>query len=205
MVNGLLPEAGDMIRHNIAAVHARGVRMVVFTCPSCYHVWKHVYPDIAGAEMGDLELLHATEYLARLLDDPPASGATAGDGQRLPLHELDLRVAYHDPCDLGRKSGVYEAPRRVLRSIPGVTLVEMVDNRENALCCGGGGNVETYDPDLVAAISSRRLAQAQQAGAQAIVSACQQCERTLAAAARRDRVRLRVMDIAEIVWKAVEK
>jgi heterodisulfide reductase subunit D len=200
MVNGLLPEAKDTICHNVDAVRARGVRQVVFTCPSCYHVWKHVYPDIAGAEMYDLELLHATEYLAGLLENQDAHG-----GQPLPLHELNMTVAYHDPCDLGRKSGVYEAPRRVLSNIPGLTLVEMVDNRESALCCGGGGNVETYDPDLVAAISSRRLAQAQQAGAQAIVSACQQCERTLASAARRDRVRLRVMDIAEIVWKAVGK
>jgi heterodisulfide reductase subunit D len=207
MVNGLLSEARDTILHNIAAVQGRGVRQVVFTCPSCYHVWKHVYPDVAGedpevtgARMGDLELLHATEYLDRLLENgaPP-------DGTSLPLRELDLTVAYHDPCDLGRKSGVYEAPRRVLARIPGLTLVEMVDNREDALCCGGGGNVETYDPDLVAAISSRRLAQAQRAGAQAVVSACQQCERTLAAAARRDRVRLRVMDIAEIVWRAVGK
>lgn len=199
MVNGLLPEAQDTIRHNVSVVRAMGVRQVVFTCPSCYHIWKHVYPDIVGEEMEGLELLHATEYLAWLIDNPAASG-----GQGLPLRQLDMTVAYHDPCDLGRKSNVYEAPRRVLRSIPGLTLVEMVDNRENALCCGGGGNVETYDSDLVAAISSRRLAQAQQAGAQAVVSACQQCERTLAAAARRDRVRLRVMDITEIVLKALE-
>lgn len=199
MVNGLLSEAEEMIHHNIAVVQAMGARRVVFTCPSCYHVWKHVYPNIAGEEMEGLELLHATEYLAGLIEDPQAWG-----GQPLALRELDMTVTYHDPCDLGRKSGVYEAPRRVLGSIPGLTLVEMVDNRESALCCGGGGNVETYDPDLVAAISSRRLAQAQQTGAQAVVSACQQCERTLAVAARRDRVRLRSMDIAEVVWKALE-
>jgi heterodisulfide reductase subunit D len=205
MVNGLLSEAGDTIRHNVAAVQARGVRQVVFTCPSCYHVWKSVYPDFAGEEMQDLELLHATEYLDGLLDDAPAYGAPTPGGTALTLHELNLTVTYHDPCDLGRKSGIYEAPRRVLERIPGLNLVEMVDNRENALCCGGGGNVETYDPKLVAAISSRRLAQAQRAGAQAVASACQQCERTLAAAARRDRVRLRVMDITEIVWKAVGK
>jgi heterodisulfide reductase subunit D len=211
LVNGLLSEAQEMIRHNVAAVQAMGVRQVVFTCPSCYHLWKHVYPDVvgtdpdvAGAGMEGLEMLHATEYLDRLLDDAAAGGTPTPGRRPLALRELDMTVAYHDPCDLGRKSGVYEAPRRVLRSIPGLTLVEMVDNREEALCCGGGGNVETYDPDLVAAISSRRLAQAQQAGAQAVVSACQQCERTLAAAARRDRVRLRVMDIAEIVWKALE-
>jgi Fe-S oxidoreductase len=143
--------------------------------------------------MNGLETLHAAEYLAGLMDQG-----------RLALRETNLTVAYHDPCDLGRKSGVYEAPRRVLQGIPGLTLVEMVDNREEALCCGGGGNLETHDPDLVTSISSRRLSQAQAAGAQAIVSACQQCERTLAAAARRERVRIRVLDIAEIVWDALE-
>ena len=144
--------------------------------------------------MDGLEALHASECLAELIDQG-----------RLVLRETNLTVTYHDPCDLGRKSGIYEAPRHVLQSIPGLTLVEMSDCRADSLCCGGGGNLETYDPDLVASISSRRLAQAQRAGAQAIVSACQQCERTLTAAARRERVRLKVMDIVEIVWNALDQ
>jgi heterodisulfide reductase subunit D len=193
LVNGMLPEAEETILHNVAQILASGARTVVFACPSCYHIWKHIYPETAGVEMGDLELLHASEYLAALIDQ-----------DRLPLREIDLTVTYHDPCDLGRKSGLYDAPRRVLNSIPGLRLVEMADNRENGLCCGGGGNLETYDSDLVAAISSRRLAQAQAAGAHSIVSACQQCERTLATAARRERVRLRVQDIVEVVWQALE-
>ena len=143
--------------------------------------------------MDGLDTLHASECLAELI----------GQG-RLALRETNLTVTYHDPCDLGRKSGICEAPRRVLQSIPGLTLVEMKDCREDALCCGGGGNLETYDPDLVASISSRRLAQAQRVGAQAIVSACQQCERILTSAARRERVGLKVMDIVEIVWNALD-
>jgi heterodisulfide reductase subunit D len=193
LANGLLSEATETILHNVARVRATGARQVLFACPSCYHMWKHVYPEIAGDAMAGLEMLHASEYLANL-----------SDGGRLALRETNLTVTYHDPCDLGRKSDVYEAPRRVLQGIPGLTLVEMADNREEALCCGGGGNLESYDPDLVASISSRRLAQAQAAGAQAIVSACQQCERTLAAAARRERVRIRVLDIAQVVWNALE-
>jgi heterodisulfide reductase subunit D len=193
LANGLLSEAQETILHNVARVRATGAQQVLFACPSCYHMWKHVYPEIARDTMEDLETLHASEYLANLVDQG-----------RLAFAETNLTVAYHDPCDLGRKSGVYEAPRRVLQGIPGLTLVEMADNREEALCCGGGGNLESYDPGLVASISSRRLAQAQAAGAQAIVSACQQCERTLAAAARRERVRIRVLDIAEIVWNALE-
>ena len=193
LANGLLSEAKETILHNVARVRATGAQQVLFACPSCYHMWKHVYPEIAGDEMDGLETLHAAEYLAGQVDQG-----------RLAFRETNLTVAYHDPCDLGRKSGVYEAPRRVLQGIPGLTLVEMADNREEALCCGGGGNLETHDPDLVASISSRRLAQAQAAGAQVIVSACQQCERTLAAAARRERVRIRVLDIAEIVWSALD-
>jgi Fe-S oxidoreductase len=142
--------------------------------------------------MASLEILHAAEHLAELM----------GEG-RLPLREVRRIVAYHDPCDLGRKCKVYEAPRRVLRGIPGLACVEMSDNRETALCCGGGGNLESYDPGLVAALSARRVAQAQQAGAQVIVSACQQCERTLSNAGRQQRARIRVLDIAEMVWEAV--
>jgi heterodisulfide reductase subunit D len=192
LANGLAEDARETIRHNVARVLARGARKVVFTCPSCYHTWKHTYPQIAGEEMASLEILHATEYLAELIDEG-----------RLLLREVKQTVAYHDPCDLGRKSQIYEAPRRVLRGIPGLTLVEMADNRETALCCGGGGNLESYDPDLVAALSARRLAQAQRVGADAIVSACQQCERTLSNACRRQKVRMRVLDVCEIVWDAV--
>lgn len=193
LINGLLSEAVETILHNIARVRAAGARQVVFTCPSCYHIWKHTYPQVAGEEMTGLQVLHATEFLAQLIEEG-----------RLPLREINQTVTYHDPCDLGRKSKVYEAPRRILRSIPGLTLVEMRDNRENSLCCGGGGNLETYDPDLLAAAAARRMAQVQETGAAVVVSACQQCERTLTNAARQQRARLRVMDIAEIVWRAVE-
>jgi heterodisulfide reductase subunit D len=193
-LNGLLHEAEETILHNVAEVRARGARQVVLACPSCYHLWKHVYPTVAAQDMEGLEVLHATEFLAQLIEQG-----------RLPLTEVNRIVTYHDPCDLGRKSKIYEAPRRILRSIPGLTLTEMRDNRENALCCGGGGNLESYDPGLMAAAGARRLAQAQETGAEAIVSACQQCERALTNAARQQRTRLRVMDITEIVWEAVQR
>ena len=81
----------------------------------------------------------------------------------------------------------------------------MVDNRANSHCCGGGGNLETFDRDLAHAISDRRLGQAQEVEAQIIASACQQCERTLTEAARRNRVRIRVMDVAELALNALEE
>lgn len=194
LANGSWHQAREAVLHNIDRVRAVGASGVVFTCPSCYHVWKQEYPRIAGAELEGVALWHVSEFLADLI----AQG-------RLPLRELNEVVTYHDPCDLGRKSQVWEAPRQVLRSIPGLTLVEMRETRENALCCGGGGNLETYDPELVWAASRRRLAQAVETGAQTIVSACQQCERTLAQAVRRQKARLRVLDLTEFLWKAVEQ
>jgi Fe-S oxidoreductase len=96
-----------------------------------------------------------------------------------------------------------EAPRRILARIPGLKLVEMAENRESSYCCGGGGNLETYAPDIGKAVSRNRVRQAADVGASMIISACQQCERTLANAARAEGIRLRVQDITELVLEAM--
>jgi heterodisulfide reductase subunit D len=195
-INGEVSRAIELIRHNVEAVQAMGVKKVVMTCASCSHFWKHSYPAALGVEkLQDLglEVQHATEFLADLLE--------MGD---LKLRELDETVTYHDPCDLGRKGGVTEAPRRVLARIPGLRLVEMVENRDSSQCCGGGGNLESFAPEVSQAVARNRIRQAAEVGASTLVSACQQCERTLAGAARAEGVRIRVKDVAEIVLEALE-
>ena len=189
---GLPDEAAAVARHNLAAVQALGAQTIVTTCPSCFHMWRDVYPGLLAAPTG-VEVLHASELLARLL----AAG-------RLAPGPVEARVTYHDPCDLGRNSGVYDAPRAVLRALPGLELVEMADNRENALCCGGGGNLEAVNPALVAEIAARRIAQAVETGATLLVTPCQQCKRTLTTAARKARARLKVLDLNEIVRAALD-
>ena len=193
LIAGMGEEARALARHNVAAVRALGARTLVAACPSCYHTWRHDYPRLVGEPLG-LRVQHATELLADLV----AAGA-------LRLGPYERPVTYHDPCDLGRTSGLYEPPRRLLRAIPGLELREMADHGELALCCGGGGDVEMADPELAAAVARRRLAQAQETGAEVIVSACQQCKRTLTAAARRERVRMRVLDVTEVVWEAMRE
>jgi Fe-S oxidoreductase len=113
-------------------------------------------------------------------------------------------VTYHDPCDLGRTSGIYDTPREILDAIPGLTLVEMADNREDALCCGGGGDVEMSDAEVSKAVGRSRMLQAQETGAEMIVTACQQCKRTLLGAARANKIRIRTFDICEVLLDAVE-
>ena len=117
---------------------------------------------------------------------------------------LEEVVTYHDPCDLGRTSGIYDAPREIINAIPGVQFVEMADHHEYSLCCGGGGDVEMADKDLSAAVAERRVQQAGDVEAKYLFSACQQCTRTLAEAARRKKIRVRTMDLAEILAKQLK-
>jgi len=187
IIAGMGDEARKFMLHNVEAIQRTGARRLVTSCPSCYHTWKHDCPRLLGEPLG-FEVLHITELLAELL----------GDGL-LTLRPLEEIVTYHDPCDLGRSSGVYDAPREVIQSIPGIKLVEMEHNRELSLCCGGGGDVEMADKELTVAVARRRIAEAQATGAKILLSACQQCKRTLFSAARSERLRIRVLDVVELV------
>jgi Fe-S oxidoreductase len=191
-IAGMGQYARELARHNVAVARAIGARRIVTTCPSCFHTWAHEYPRILGEPLG-LEVLHATELLADLID--------AG---RIDLRGFRQPVTYHDPCDLGRTSGIYDPPRRIVRAIPDIQFIEMEENRDLSLCCGGGGDAEMADAELTAAVSQRRMMQVQETGAKVVISACQQCVRTLAEAARKNRIRIRAMDIVEVVWRAMQ-
>jgi heterodisulfide reductase subunit D len=127
------------------------------------------------------------------------------DEGRIKLKELNSRVTYHDPCDLGRSSNVYETPRKILRSIPGLEFVELERNREDCSCCGGGGNLEMVDPKLASAIAKSKIEEIQQTGATLVVTSCQQCVRTMGTYARRNKVPVEVMDITQLVHKALKR
>jgi heterodisulfide reductase subunit D len=193
IIAGMSEATRDLITHNVAAVRALGAKTLVAACPSCFHTWEHTYPEVLGEPLG-FEVKHTTQFLEELIADG-----------RIKLGHFDRPVTYHDPCDLGRTSGIYDAPRNVIRAIPGIEFREMAEIREYALCCGGGGDVEMADRDLVAAVSKRRLEQAQATEAQVILSACQQCKRTLTAATRQEKVRMRVLDLVELVDRVLEE
>jgi heterodisulfide reductase subunit D len=183
---GLMEMFADFRIQNLAVVKAKGARQVVFACPSCYQMWREHYET-------DLELLSAPELLLQLVRHG-----------KFPLSKLPLTVTYHDPCDLGRGAHVFEEPREVIRSIPGVTLVELPQNREKCMCCGGGGNLEMVDPDLAAKIAKAKIDEVLATGAQAVVTSCQQCVRTLTSHVKRNKIQLEVLDIVQLVRRALE-
>jgi heterodisulfide reductase subunit D len=182
---GLMEMFEDFRAQNLAAVKAKGAASVVFACPSCYQMWREYYRT-------DLELLSAPELLLRLV--------RAG---KVPLAELPLTVTYHDPCDLGRGARVFEEPREVIRSIPGVKLVEPPHSREKCMCCGGGGNLEMVDADLAAKIAKDKIDEVLATGAQAVITSCQQCVRTMMSYVKRNKIQLEVLDIVQLVRRAL--
>jgi len=182
---GLMEMFADFKSQNLAAVKAKGAQTVVFACPSCYQMWREYYET-------DLELLSAPELLLRLVRSGKA-----------PLGELSLTVTYHDPCDLGRGARVFKEPRELIRSIPGVELVEMPHSREDCTCCGGGGNLEMVDPDLAAQIARNKIDEALSTGARAVVTSCQQCVRTMTSCVKRNKISLEILDIVQLVRKAL--
>lgn len=182
---GIPEKAREMMDHNLEKVKELEAKMVVFSCPSCYRTWKESYDT-------DLELLHSTQLIEKLIRDGS-----------IRLKEVNTTVTYHDPCDLGRNGGIYDAPRKILKSIPGLTLLELENNRAQSVCCGGGGNLEMVDSGLTETMAQKKIGEIQRTGVKTVVTSCQQCVRTIKARASRQEIDLNVWDITELVLQAM--
>jgi Fe-S oxidoreductase len=207
-------------RKNVAMIRKAGVKTVVTACADGYQAFKVLY-DKFGLKK-DLEVLHISEYIDRLLKS----------GKLKLRKNVDLSVTYHDPCRLGRMGepwvhwegkkipgdrfvfdppkeyrrgtkGVYEPPRDVLGSIPGLRLTEMTRIREYAWCCGAGGGVGESNPDFSLWTARERIEEAASTGAEALVTACPWCEKNFKDAVAASGSRLKVYDIVELVANAL--
>jgi len=186
-------DAIQLARHNLEVVQAQGARVVVTGCPGCYRTLKFDYPKLLGCT--GLEVLHNSQLFSQLVSDSKIelNGNVAGS------------LTYHDPCHLGRHCGEYEAPRRVLKSIPGAETVEMRRTRENSRCCGAGGGLRSAFPDLSLRIAEKRVLEAAETGADCLVSACPFCRNNLKEAANSLKMArsLSVLDLSELLAEVV--
>ena len=178
----------------IETIRESGAKEVVTPCAGCYKSFRKYY-----LEVGDLgvELHHSIHYIQKLMED-----------NRLRLDgNVEKRVTYHDPCDLGRSFQILEEPREILKSIIGSDLVEMEKNRLLARCCGGGGGVMALGPELAENMATARVKDAAEVGAETIVSGCSTCKdnlrKGLKSIPKDKRPKIKVMDITEIVANSI--
>ncbi|MFH1003583.1 MAG: heterodisulfide reductase-related iron-sulfur binding cluster, partial [Chloroflexota bacterium] len=208
--------AVDLIKENIATFNKLGIRTLVTACAACFGAFRAVYPAYG-------RLNFEVKHISQVLDELLQAGSLSF---RRPL---DMKVTYHDPCHLGRMSepyvawegtrgdygrqsppkelrrgthGIYQPPRSVLQSIPGLELAEMERVRENAWCCGSGGGVKTACPDFARWTAGERLEEAGTTGAAALVTACPHCEINFKDTIEENNNPIRVYDLVELALEA---
>ncbi len=192
---GHLDTAREFAKHNIELIEKINPQRIVTICPGCAQALRH-YKHLADDWKPGIPITHAVEYIAELLDQ----------GKFIFTKEFDGggKVAYHDPCELGRQMGVFDAPRKILNAIPGLEWVELENNKELSHCCGGGSGLQGIDNELAREVASYRLKEVQDAGADVIVSACPTCLTNFLDTIKQNNLDIKVMDIHEVLAQALE-
>jgi Fe-S oxidoreductase len=187
--------------HNLKAVEGTGAQTLITACPGCYRTFTEMYPKYVSNP--DFQVLHFTEYMSDLIDNDKLSFKKS----------FDKTISYHDPCELGRLSGIFEPPRKVLESIPGLTLEELSDNKSKCNCCGNGGGINSLEPELALNMSFKKIDEVLDTSAEVLVSSCPNCRNGLGNAIVEKKQRmagngggelnLEMKDITELVSKLV--
>ena len=175
-----------LAKENIKNFIDAGVKKVLVSSPHCYHTFKNEYPEF----MVNFEVVHITQYLFELIKEG-----------RLEIGgEYGKKVAYHDPCYLGRHNGIFDEPREVLKKA-GLELVEMADCRIDSLCCGGGGGRIWMETPKSERFSDIRIEQAVSAGAEVLATSCPYCITNFEDSSlnREGDAPLEIRDITEII------
>ena len=176
---------------NIEALNKAGAKRVIVSCADCYKTLKVDYPLIYGKL--PFEVLHASEVFAELIDKKKIQFT----------REITKTVTYHDPCFLGRHCKIYDEPRKVLESIPGITLIEMERNRRWSYCCGSGAKITSNCyPEFSATVAKERVLEGKKA-ADMIVTACTTCVSTMNKAVKKQNIDVEVNDISILVAEAM--
>ncbi len=191
-IAGCLDDALETVGHNIDELNRRGVKTLVTSCSGCWLHLAHFYPVLAKrlGKPFDIAVKHVTQIVSGLIDE----------GHLTCKFPVDLAVTYHDPCHIGRGGGIYEEPRRILKAIPGLDLIEMSAIREDASCCGR--HVMRY-PRLGMSINENRLNEVKATGASVLVGACPTCETNFRLGIGETGDDIEVFDITDLVCHSV--
>ena len=178
----------ELVQKNIKTFNDSEAETVITVSPHCLNMFKNIYPHYGKMP----NVLHYTEILSEFIDHGEL------EVKRIELVGAEgIQVTYHDPCYLGRYYGIYEEPRRILESIPGIKLTEMRDNKENALCCGGGGG-QMWNENMTIRPSHDRVIQASES-ASVLATSCPYCIQNFEDAAKTKGLALKITDVSELL------
>ena len=181
----------ELAEANIKEFEKAGITKIVTVDPHAYNIFKNEYPDFGFKA----EVIHHTEMLYDLVQK----------GILKPEHAIDETITFHDSCYLGRYNEVYDPPREILRAIPGVNLVEMKRNREDAMCCGAGGGLMWMEEDVGIRVNVARTEQAIEVSPGIISSGCPYCLTMLSDGTKAKEVdgEIGTYDIAELLERSI--
>ncbi len=181
-----------LMKDNIATFDKYKVKKVITSCPHCFNSIKNEFPQFGG----HYEVVHHTDLLNDLIKQ----------GLLTPEKAVEQEIVYHDSCYLGRYNQVYEAPREILKSIPGVTLKEAELNREKGRCCGAGGGRMWMEEKIGKRVNEMRLADLEQTGASIAATACPFCKIMVGDAINQTKAgdHINTFDVVEILAKSIE-
>jgi len=176
---------------NVEVMNTYGVKKIVTNCPHVFNTLANEYPDFDGR----YEVVHGTQLVADLVRE----------GRIKLTQTVDFDLAYHDPCYLGRTNGEYQAPRFLLKAIPGLTMREAELNRDRSMCCGAGGGRMWLEENLGERINQLRFDQLQATGTPEVAVACPYCYSMLSDAQREGGLEdAQTLDVIELVALALE-
>ena len=194
LVAGKLDTFEFIFRNNIEGLLKRGVKEVVISCPGCYMAFAHAYP-IWAKKLGypyDFKLKHISEKTEELINE----------GRLKFKNPVNKKVTWHDSCHVGRHSGIYEAPRNVLKAIPGIEYVEMEHNKADALCCGSV-LTRIAAPSVADKLGAMRVQEAIDIQADALLATCPCCEVQLRASGNNTGKDMAVLDFTDFIAEAL--
>jgi Fe-S oxidoreductase len=171
---------------NILTLNKYKFDRIMTHCPHCYNIIRHEYAEFGG----QFEVIHHTE----LLSESISKG-------NIIFKNFRKRITYHDPCYIGRYNGLYYPARSLIQAIPGVELVEMTNNKNRAICCGGGGGLFWLEWPTGERINYHRFAQVEEVSPQTLITACPFCKILLDDACRFRGLenKIKVEDIVEFI------
>ena len=200
-----------------------GIRTIVTPCAHCFQTMRVLY-DKAEKDLG-VEVLHITQYIERLVKeekiklkkrvplsityhDPCHLGRLAEPWVHWKGREVKVlgQMIVHDPPKKFRRggNGVYDAPRNIIKNIPGLKLSEMPRIRDYAWCCGAGGGVKEAYPDFAIWTAGERLKEVASVKAEALITACPTCKRNFKGAIHETGIKLKVLDLVELVQNSMD-